>query len=186
MADIAKVVVVWTGFQGAPGYSVHYKVAAGIVTSNLRTFYDAVKAYLPAGTSVQVPNQGDVINDANGEITGSWSSAANAVVTGPNSGPYAAGSGAVVRWTTGGIVLGRRVRGRTFLVPLLGSAFQGNGTIDTVPLATIIAAAAALVTAEAGNLLVWHRPIAGAGGDSFPVTNSDCPDRSALLRSRRD
>jgi hypothetical protein len=186
MTDIAKVVVSWSNFTGQPGYSVFYKVAAGLVTTNLRTFYDSIKAYLPSNLAIQVPNSGDVINDATGVLSGSWSTATNLVVTGTSSSVYAAGSGAVAKWRSSGIVAGRRVVGRTFLIPLTGGAFDTNGTLLAAPLLILQNAAAALVTAEAGNLLVWHRPKAGAGGLSFPVVSSDVPDRSALMRSRRD
>lgn len=186
MANIAKVVVSWTGFMGAPGYGVHYKVSAGLVTSYLRTFYDAVKTLIPSSVSIQVPSSGDIVDDVTGVITGSWSTAANAVVVGTPGTGYVGGAGAVVRWNSAGIVNGRRVRGRTFLVPLIGGSFDTNGTLLPANSLTLTNAASALVASEAGNLLVWHRPKAGAGGASFAVTSSDVPDRSALLRSRRD
>lgn len=186
MANVQRVVVDWTGFTGAPGYTVHYRGEADVTTSHLATFYESVKAMFPPVVNVRVRNQGDLLDASTGALVGSWSTAANAATIGTGASSYAGGAGAVVRWMTNGISNGRRIRGRTFLVPCATGVFESNGTLSPTALTTINNAAVALLTAEAGNLVVWHRPRNHSGGSSNPVTASDVPDRSALLRSRRD
>lgn len=186
MVNLQKVVVEWTGFQGAPGYNVFYRGDANVITSNLRTFYDSVKGLLPAGVSVTVPNAGDLVDSATGELSGAWTTAINLTVTGTSAAVYAAPCGAICKWFTASIVNGRRLRGKTFLVPLTSAAYQSDGSILTTALTTLKTAADALVTAEAANLGVWHRPVAGAGGSWSPTTAATVPDRVSILRSRRD
>lgn len=186
MANLQKVIADWTGFTGAPGYSVFYRGEADVVVSRLQTFYESVKTLLPSGVNVKVRTAGDLVDSGSGALTGSWTTGAGTATVGTGSGVSVGGAGCVVRWATDGIHAGRRVRGRTFLIPLASGAFEANGTLLSSALSTINAAATALVTAETGNLMVWHRPVAGAGGAAFAVTYADVPDRSALMRSRRD
>lgn len=186
MPGLQKVIIDWTGFQGAPGYSILYRSDTTPAVDNIRTFLDSVKALLPSGVNVKVRTSGDIVDSSTGALTGSWSVGASAAVVGIASGSYVGGAGAVVRWLTDGIVGGHRVRGRTFLVPLVYTAFESNGTLAAGTVTTILAAAAALVTSEGTEFGVWHRPVNGGGGQWFNVVGADVPDRSALMRSRRD
>lgn len=186
MVTMQKVIVDWTGFQGAPGYSVFYRDSSILDTAYIRTFYDSVKAIIPSTVTLTVRAAGDLIDAATGALTGAWTTAANATVTGTTAGTYAAPAGAVVRWNTLGIVAGRRIRGRTFLVPLGSVAFQSDGSLLAGSITTIQTAAAALIASSGTNLGVWHRPVGGAGGVWFQTVNADVPDRAAILRSRRD
>lgn len=186
MAQLMKIPVLWNGFAGAPGYSVFYRNTTTIATAEIRTFYDSVKALLPATVDINVPNSGDLVDEATGELAGTWNTAANAIVAGTSVAGYAAPVGAVVRWLTAGINNGRRVRGRTFLVPGAAGMQQSDGTLLGTAQATLQAAASALVTADGAALGVWHRPVNGAGGAFHLMTAADVPDRMAVLRSRRD
>jgi hypothetical protein len=62
---------------------------------------------------------------------------------------------------------------------------------DGTPTAASIAVVTSGITNLLGSLtagdalVVWHRPKAGAGGSGGPVTGSICPDRFAVLASRR-
>lgn len=186
MADLQKVIVSWTGFQGAPGYNVFYRGPTNNTTSNLRTFYDAVKALLAVNVDILVSSTGDTVDDNTGVLNGSWSSAVNAVVASTGAGLYASPAGACVKWNTDAIIAGRRLRGKTFLVPLTGAAYEADGSLSSGAFSTIQTAASALVTAEAANLGVWHRPVSGVGGAWHPVVSATLVDRVAILRSRRD
>jgi hypothetical protein len=46
-------------------------------------------------------------------------------------------------------------------------------------------AAAAFVTAMVPILVIWRRPVGGAGGSVAPVTAARIADRVAILKSRR-
>jgi hypothetical protein len=108
--------------------------------------------------------------------------AGGGIVTGSGAANYAAGCGAYVNWLTSGIANGRRVKGRTFMAPLINSAYDG-GTILNANLTTLQTAATALVTA--GNTVVWHRPVNGAGGSSYQPASALVPDQVTSLRTRR-
>jgi hypothetical protein len=186
MANLQKVVVTWTGLTGMPGYNVFYRGEADVVTSRIRTFYDAIKAYLPGSARIDVASTGDLVDSVTGAITGSWSTAINAQVAGGGTGGYNAASGALVKWLTAGVGPHRRIIGKTYIVPIIGSSYASDGGVAAATTSAIAAAAAALVTAEAGNLMVWHRPVAGAGGQAYAVNGSTSPAKVAVLRSRRD
>jgi hypothetical protein len=187
VANILRQVAVWNGWPGAPGYTTWY-YGDGTTTNVVqqRNFFAAIASLLPSSVTIQVQNTGDVINDATGQAVGSWSQASAAVVTGTAGGGFAGPSGVVMRMETGIFVAGRRLRGRTFLVPMAGTVQDSNGTVAATPLGTLNTAAAAAVTASGTSWLVWHRPVGGSGGSSSPVTSAVIPDKIAVLRSRRD
>ena len=186
MAVIMRVPVVWSGVTGLPGVSVFHGVGTSTaVVTDLLSFFDAIKAFIPSGTQIQVPSSGDSIEDATGALAGSWSLGGGGTVSGTGSGAWAAGVGVAVTWRTGGIRNGRRVRGRTFLAPLISSSFDTSGTMDSTELNAIQAAADALVGGD--ELVVWSRPTTSGGSDgtSNLVTAATVPDRVTALRSRR-
>jgi len=185
MATLQRVEVVWDGLAGLPGVSVHYGVFGGSLVSDLKTFFTSISALFPAGLTWQVPNSGDTITDTSGIITGAWTDVNGGTVSSAGSGIWAQGTGCMVRWDTATIVGHRRLKGRTFLCPLFGSAFQSDGTILNAYVTTMQTAADAVVTA--GNMLIWHRPPKGtfAGGASGAVVGATVPDKVTSLRSRR-
>lgn len=187
MSNIAKIPVSWTGGPGGPGVSVFYSdAAATIPTGALGTFFNAVKTLIPSPITWTIPNTGDIVDSSTGTLVGSWTQGTSTVVSASGSGSsYAAGSGAVVRWNTGGIVNGRRVRGRTFFVPVVGAIYS-SGRILGTQVAVFQAAANALVASSGPDLRIWHRPTAHVGGSAHAVTAAFVPDLAAVLRSRRD
>lgn len=199
MASISRVRVVLTGASGLPGVSTFYAVDPVVLTGDLNAFYTTMKEMFPANVTATVENTGDVINDADGKITGSWSGGigtAHPSANGPT--PYSAPSGAVVTWLTGLIVNGHRVRGRTFIVPLWGAAYENDGTLSPATLANINPAAALLWDSHLANFLIWARPVTARAatptlkaraarlGTSVNVSGSRVTDKAAVLRSRRD
>ena len=183
---ILRVRSTWQNWPGAPGVTDFYSqdlIAANFV-NDVRAFFDAIKANLPSGLQVQTSGVCDLINEVNGQLVGQDTTATPAVVQGTNAGVYSGASGAVIRWTTGGFVAGRRVQGRTFLVPLVGQG-DTNGSIISAVLTTLQTAADGLITAGAGDMVVWSRPRQFIGGSSHIVTGRVVPDLAAVLRSRR-
>ena len=186
MASLERVVCEWTGTTALPGVSVFYGTpGTPTLASDVYTFFDAIKALLPVGLSIRVPNTGDLIEDSDGSLAGTWSSTGVGTVTGTSGNPYAAGVGARIVWRTNGVRNRRRVRGSTFICPLINGVYETNGTISASALSTLGTAATAL--AAGGNLVVWSRPSAGGGtdGDSNSVLSAEVPDRVTALRSRR-
>jgi hypothetical protein len=91
----------------------------------------------------------------------------------------------MVRWQTSGIVNGRRVKGRTFLVPLINTTY-GSGVIGAGTVSAIQSAADTFVASAGADMRIWHRPTAGAGGIAYPITAAVVPNLATVLRSRRD
>jgi hypothetical protein len=187
-----------TGFTGAPGYTNLYyanPVADNLPLAAIAQFWTDIAAYFPTTAEVQVPGEGDYIEDTTGEITGGWSQSAPPAIGMTGSGNYSGASGGLVHWHTDGIVNGRRVRGRTFLVPFVVGMYDTNGSLQSGVVSLIQASALTLVAAEGADLAVWSRPVEGdatatppiaaRAGSSHVVTNASCPDLAAVLRSRR-
>lgn len=188
MSAMAVIPAIWTGFQGAPGRSTFYCSPPDVddVTANVRAFFQALQSFIPDVVNIQVAAAGDIIEDTTGVLTGNWAATTPpALVNCTGTGNYAAPSGAVVNWRTQAIVGGRRLRGKTFIVPITSTQLQSDGSLGTTFVVSLESAATALATAIL-PIRVWHRPVNGAGGSSSPVTSAVVPDMVAVLRSRRD
>lgn len=195
MVNIVKVQAVWTGFQGAPGYSNWYGEAgsdaaasAGALSTRMRAFFEAIKAFIPSGVDVKVQRTYQVIEASNGVLQSEGLLASDpAVVLGTGAGVYSAAAGAALNWETGVFnANGRRIRGRTFLVPLSQSSMENDGTLSAGLITGVVAAATAALGGT-GSLGVWTRPADGGSGGGFTVaTSAFLRDKSAILRSRRD
>lgn len=177
----------WDGLPGLPGLSVHYAATADVVAAvaALTTFFNAIKGNHPTGLTWQLPTSGDTINETTGALTGAWTGAAGSTIA-ANGGPgvYAAGAGMRVKWLTGGIGAHKKIVGSTFLVPLLGSLYDTNGTIAAGTVSTTQTAASAL--ASSAKVQIWHRPPkGGSSGVLWPMLGAQVPDKVATLRSRR-
>lgn len=165
--------------------SVFYSLEATDITASLGTFFTALTAMFPTSVSWNIPSSGDTIDIPSGKIIGAWAGGTGATVTGASGSAYVAGTGAMVRWQCTQVINGRRVKGRTFLVPLITGAFDTSGTITNANVTTISTAAATL--AGTGTLQIYHRP-SGPGavdGALANVTGSSVPDKVVSLRSRR-
>jgi hypothetical protein len=189
---INRLRVTWGNFPGAPGVSTHYFSTTVTDFSPVRTFYNAISTLLPANVQLVFPNVIDTINESTGTLTGSFQVTQMAMVTSTQAAAaYSGASGAVVRWNTTGIWHGKRVTGRTYLVPLHGAAFQTDGSLAGTTLTTIGTAANAMCTAFGDTMRVWARPFAGSAtreprnGTTFSALSATVPDLAAVLRSRR-
>jgi hypothetical protein len=191
---IFRVTAEWTGFSGAPGYSVlHFNAveettdAAQLAADAVGTFFRSIEDYLGAGVQVRIGGAVDIIDEASGELLTMLNVTPPAAASSGVSTGYSAVSGAVVHWITNSVRNGRRVRGKNFIVPLSGSSYDSTGTLTPTVLLQLQGAADALVGAAPG-LVVWARPSATGATDglSADVTTARVPDKAAVLRSRRD
>jgi hypothetical protein len=89
-----------------------------------------------------------------------------------------------INWITGSVIGRRRLRGRTFCVPVIGANFQSDGTVSDTVLSNFRVNASALVVAAATNFQVWHRPVGGTGGLNSDVVAATVNDRPQVLTSR--
>lgn len=196
MANIEKLVCTWNYGTGAPGYTTFFVSAAQAASFQPRlvTFWTAVAPYLATAFSVVVPPNGEVIDETTGKMVNVWSGPTQVTVTGTAAAAWASTSGALVRWDTGRFANGRKVRGRTFIVPIVSSAYS-SGTISTTVANAINAAATTLWNAAPGVMVVWTRPkydhstnppTLKTPGISYPVNSATTPTKVTYLSSRRD
>lgn len=201
MATILRVKLRWSGFVGGPGYSVFHMrdftggnpdaTQAQSAADRVRQFAVAVAPMLPYVTQLQVMPDVEEIEETNGEMVNIFSVTGGAVVAGGATQfiTYSAASGAVVTWRTAGVRNGRRVRGRTFLVPLASNSYAPDGSLDTTALAALNTAAAALANGSGTpDLGVYARPSAPGANDGiwYAAIGHTINDKVAILRSRRD
>jgi len=198
MATLDRIRVAMAGFPGAPGVMTFYASDALTFVDPLHAWLIAIATAMPTDVQLTIESQGDVIEDQTGTINGTWTTTVGATVPGLSTGSYAAPCGYVAEWLTSGFFSGRRLRGRTFVVPLGGASYFTDGTILDGSLADFRAAAATLVTSTAGNFRIWQRPrkarpadgthpaVTARVGGSGAVSSSRIPDKVAVLRSRRD
>lgn len=196
MASIMRVTALWGGFSGAPGYSNFYFESALLGTplansavANVRSFFQIAAELIPTGVSVTVDAAVAEIDEATGVQGDEFvASTPPAPVLGSAPGERSAPSGACINWRTGTFVNGRRLRGRTFIVPCSVAVYEGDGTIKPGYLTILRNAAADLQSEDLGfegGLVTWHRPVNGAGGQAGRVTGYTVNDRAAVLTSRR-
>lgn len=206
MASIAKVTINWTGWAGAPGYTnVYFRNATpGILTQavvdNAISKVDAWKGEwdqdLPTGLSVATDPAVEEINDATGELVAFWTGTPAAATSGTSTGAYSNAAGFCVAWSTNTVRNSRRMRGRSFIVPLGSAGLDTAGTLAGTRLTAWKTASAAMHAATGdARLVVWGRPIPekpgppvvpAQAGVSAEVTSSNIVDKTAILTSRRD
>lgn len=200
MASVFRVTAVWSGFLGAPGYTkfsflnVVGTAGAGSVTNAARTFINSFAAAMPSGTTVQVAKEVGEYDEVTGQLIGELSATATpAPISGLSVAKYVGGSGLFIGWRTGAIWQGRRVIGRTFIVPQESTIFDTNGTLVSATLASAQSAADAFIADSNSVLGVWSRifttDAAGkphqTNGAAFQATTAYVRDQASGLRSRR-
>ena len=131
----------------------------------------------------------DVIDPTTGLLLRTLDGGAQSLVNGANGTTF--GSPQVAQgivWSTGQVIRGRRVIGRTFLSPL-SATFLGN----LVPPANAITQAGNFAGALIGTVgttdpwpLVWARPTVSAPGAAPQITAGAGALSWFTLRSRRD
>jgi hypothetical protein len=195
---IIRATLRWSGFSGAPGYTnLHFltddpPVVATIDATllDVRTAFFDIASRFPNGLSITFPNEVEEFDAGTGVLQGTIGVDLQDAVAGTGgSGPYSSAVGACITWTTGMVVNGRRLRGRTFLVPLApATAFQDDGTLAEAARVAILGAGNSIINAVGGYpLAIWSRPSPGAGGGAAgTVTSASVADSTAVLRSRRD
>lgn len=191
---ITRVTAIWTGFSGAPGYSNFFFNAFGggdevtLEVERVRAFFQAIRDLLPSAVNIQVQQEAAILEESSGALIDYAQAEAPAQpVIGGTSANYSGPAGATVTWNTDAVARGRRLRGRTFLVPLAVSAYDPQGTLTNNTITTINGAADLLYAQGDGpELVIWSRPRDGAGGSIGAVTSHRVADQAAVLRSRRD
>lgn len=204
MVQMLRVRSEWSGFSGAPGFTNFFfrdftagtpggddfdTAAAQAATAKTFQFWDGIQNLLPTVVRIDVDSQVDVIESTSGDLVNSFSPLPEAPVAGDAAGPYSGASGAVINWRTAGIRNSRRIRGRTFIVPLSNGAYGSDGQLTPATRGTLQTAANALASSNGfPDLGVFARPSSSTveDGDWSVVTSASVPALAAILRSRRD
>jgi hypothetical protein len=197
----------WSTTGGA-GYSVfHARTLTGAGQGTAQSFADGVAALFAAISGTTMPSDvtisydGEVVDldTSTGELQAVYAVTPPASKTFTATGGYAAPAGGRIDWTTEAIVNGRRLRGRTYIVPLASTNFEADGSITAGAITTLSNGANAYLTAAGGfadaEAAVWSRPVYEGeapnrvlvrGGTVADITGFSIPDSAAVLRSRRD
>lgn len=202
--DILRITVRWLGFLGAPGYSNFYfssdagfwdggvvgdeaQIAANRAAERVSDAFGALRSVLPEDVQIDIDQEALVINSDTGEALGFTEVSTSARGGNLGTGGYSGPSGAVVNWRTNDYRFGRRIRGRTFLVPLAGDSYEDDGTLTSDSLGALRSFGSEMLDGGGDPQFgVWSRPRDGAGGVFASATGYNVPDMAAVLRSRRD
>lgn len=192
--EILRVQVRWDGFLGAPGYSSFYFAGGGGLVSDAQQVadrvadaFDGLFSVLPTGVAADVQSEVEVIDSDTGTIIDFREITPEASRNGTGTGGYSAASGGVVNWRTNDVRFGRRIRGRTFIVPMAGTAYEADGTLSTAGRSALQSFGSTMVGGDIDSEFgVWSRPRDGSGGVFASATGYSVPDMAAVLRSRRD
>jgi len=209
MTSVYRVRAVWSGFAGAPGYTnFHFadigtdagRNAAGAA---VKAWFESQKSCLLAAWAVTVQSEVTEYDMATGVLLG-----AAAMTTVPTAttgtaptAAYVGGSGYSIQWNTNLIDHGRRLRGRTFMVPAVG-CFENDGTLTAGHIANVYSGATALVGAVGADFSIWKRiwtkptkdmtleqakafKQVQIGGALAPATGYFVKDMASQLRTRR-
>jgi hypothetical protein len=186
MANISKITVDWQVPSGGSGSNTFYALDGPGVESGLETAYNSIKSYVPVGVTWGLHRGGEILDPLNGTLVGDWGTSVVAGSSPTGTGVWANGVGLSLRWETGTIMDGHRLRGRTYIVPIVSSAFGPDGNILASVETAFNTAFQQVITSHPGQLVVWHRPKdPRAGGFSVATTVAVRP-KPAILRTRRD
>lgn len=182
------------GTSSNTGFSVHHGRSAALVTASegaqdlankVGAFWTALTSQMPEDVEISFPSEVLDINTSTGVLEDVLTVTPPSAIQGVVTGTFAAPAGARVEWRTSAIVAGRRLRGRTYIVPIAGGAYDGNGTLD--PASRTVMQEAADDYWDEGLFsdavpTVWSR----THGVQADISQALVPDEAAILRSRRD
>lgn len=190
----------WSGTTGGPGVSV-FSARAGTATNvetftqyfadSVRKFFTGFSSSIPNEVTLSFPaevqafNTSSSSNDpAGGQLEAVYPVTPPASITGGSTTGYAHASGVRIDWLTEAIVNGRRLRGRTYIVPVQASVFGTDGRVTAASVTAYQNAANTLISDLnlQGSLAVWSR----THGILADVQSAKVPTLGAVLRSRRD
>lgn len=184
----------WSGSRIGQGFTVFNLNGTDASTSTeinaaaaaIRKWFQSFQATIPDDVTISFPSEILVKDPSTMELEGVKAVTAPANVTGSFSSSYAANAGRLVKWQTGQVLGGRRITGRTFLVPS-GGIFDVNGNVSGTVIGTDATAHTTLLSELTASipLVVVAK---GTVTDYVPVavTSGATLGRPTNLRSRND
>lgn len=156
-----------------------------VACAAIRTFFNSLAGNIPNDVTISFPSELFEVDGVTGALVDIHPVTAPSAVTGTNSGSWSGGVGACFKWDTGIVLGGRRLRGKTFLTPCSGNSFDVDGTLAAAVVTALVGVANTLLSSMSTNgtpLVILSK----THGDWATVASVSVPDRSAILRSRRD
>ena len=189
-----EILTIWTGATGLPGYTkMRYvgELSSGQLTSaaaNWRTFLDSIKAIIPTIVTLTVQPTASFHQDDGTLIGEAAIVSPPAPVIGTGAGAYLSASGLLILWNTGAVNGGKKIRGRTYFVPMTANAAQSDGTIVETNRTTVQSAATTLVASTPPPAINSRARASNptATDATVIVVSANVPDKQVVLRSRRD
>lgn len=185
--------VFWTIPGAGPSVSTFHftnvdSTRADATASLVAAWFNSQQNYIPNEVLWEFADEFTVLDTATGELTASIpvtppAGSGGLVVTG-----WAAGSGYRVDWLTPFVRAGRRVRGRTFMVPAAGSQFGSDGQVAGGLRTSVTNSSAVLLNslfAQSTPMAVYCRPRPGVPGATYEPTSVAVPPLAATLRGRK-
>lgn len=181
----ARVQVVTTGYDGAPGYNTFYtsnvepsEIIEWVATVDL--LWDGLESVLANGTIWTRSGTIEIFNPANGQTTGvlTGSPVSGSGTWGTAKAP--AGTALLLQWRTGTYANGREIRGRSFISGI-GDFGDTAGAVPNSILTDAGSAANAYV--GGGELASVYSPTNGLVEE---ITGTGVWNKFGLIRSRRD
>ena len=185
--------VQWSGTPvTGPGLSTFYWNDATYAgkPAALSALFTVLKNYVPTGVTWTIPAVADVVNVETGELEGSVVDGSNlTVLSSGGAVDFKPGVGGRILWATTGIVRGRKVQGKTYVVPLTSQEYP-NGTVQGGTVSAINTALATYI--GIGNPVVYSRPRPAPGGVGpdapglvHDILSGSFATKETWLRSRR-
>jgi hypothetical protein len=188
---VAEFRVDWTGGTGGDGVTVMHAndslANTGLTAAKtaIQNWVSSVAASCPNEITLRLNPEIRVLNTGTGQLESLAGFGATVPYPGTGTGPYNPAAGYRIDWQTGNILVGRRLVGRTYVVPAVSEVFNDDGELTSAAVTQINANAQALLggleSAGAG-LQVWSR----THGVASNVASIAIPTKGAILRSRRD
>lgn len=201
MGTVARARIQLNGDVGGLGVStwyMHNNAFTGPTTGNvttwlshIQTFWSAVHSLLSNKVTLTFTQPVEFLDIATEALTGVNTSFTDpGSVAGTSSAAYIAGVGARVNWRTSNIRHRRLVRGATHVTPITDTSYDTNGLLTSGVVTTVGTAAAAYVSAMAGDSLVpcvysRPRPVSAGNGTVSDINSADTSVQPSWLRSRR-
>lgn len=184
---IREILTDWQVPNGSVGTSVMYcDSAVSLADCRLAVFtlWEGLKTLFPNTVTATVRQESRLIDEATGTLIGVGADATVRVTTGTgaNADVVPGASQLLLRWTTGEVVGGRRINGRTY-VPGISESSNVVGQMAS----TATAGAAAQTYADNAAPVIWHRPnpVTGASGSRHSLLSGTAWTEWAVLRRRR-
>lgn len=187
MSGIRELHTRWDGVAGAPYWTTLRATTVGTTSAQDLAdawidFLNTIDIYYVNDLTANVLPEVTVIESTTGLLTGT-ETVTGAAIPGVSTGEMLPRTTqALLRFQTDTILVGRRLRGRIFLPGFNEGTNADNGAPDTAVAASVTSEISTLVTAMAGELVIYSRTHLSGGA----VTSASMWSEWATMRSRRD